>query len=159
MTLLFQGTLKLYEQITVDNMILSILGAKGHQIDITFNVSGAAIGREIGAEVAKLAGMKLGKKVGKTAGAVAGKKAGKEAGSKAGKEAVKDLISKEKVAALREVFAKIAEEAGAVAGKAAGREAALKAVQQIAIETAAKVTCIHKKVTIKYTLVCFIIGP
>ena len=43
---------------------------------------------------------------------VAVKKAGNEARPKAGKEAVKDLISKEKVAALRDVFAKITEEAG-----------------------------------------------
>ena len=67
------------------------------------------------------------------------------------------LISKEKVTALREVFpkmrevfpkmrevfAKIAEEASAAAGKAAGREAAIKAVQQITIETAAKVCNPH----------------
>merc|ERR1711915_1170809 len=83
---------------------------------------GAKLGREIGAEAARLAGAKLGKKIGKTVGAKAGRDAGKKACFEHAAACVKE-ISREKVTAMRKLFAEIATGAGAKAGLAAARAA------------------------------------
>ena len=72
---------------------------------------GAKVGREVGAETARLAGAKVGRKVGKTTGAASGRKAGGNVCILAADNAIKE-ISREKVTALRELFAEIAAKAG-----------------------------------------------
>ena len=102
-------------------------------------MQGAEIGRQIGAEVARLAGEKQGRRVGKTAGAKAGRTAGKKAGIEAAAKAVLE-ISKEKVTAMRKLFAEIAANAGKDAGATAARVEAMRAVKMIAAQVAAKAT-------------------
>merc|ERR1711970_1455493 len=98
---------------------------------------GAKLGREIGAEAARLAGAKLGKKIGKTVGAKAGRDAGKKAGIEHASKCALE-ISKEKVTAMRKMFAEIATGAGAKAGLAAARAEVMRAVQDVAIRASAK---------------------
>jgi len=98
---------------------------------------GAKLGREIGAEAARLAGAKLGKKIGKTVGAKAGRDAGKKACFEHAAACVKE-ISREKVTAMRKLFAEIATGAGAKAGLAAARAEVMRAVHEVAIRAAAK---------------------
>ena len=100
-------------------------------------LQGAKLGREIGAEAARLAGAKLGKKIGKTAGAKAGRDAGKKAGIEHAALCALE-ISKVKVTAMRKMFAEIATGAGCKAGLVAARAEAMKAVQDVAIRAAAK---------------------
>merc|ERR1711936_698159 len=90
---------------------------------------GAKLGREIGAEAARLAGAKYGKKIGRDAG----KKAGIQHAAKCALE-----ISKEKVTAMRKMFAEIASGAGFSAGMTAARAEVMKAVQDVAVRAAAK---------------------
>ena len=72
---------------------------------------GAKLGRALGAEMARLAGAKVGRKIGLTAGAVAGRKAGAKACILAVDTAIQE-VSRDKVAALRVLFAEIAFKAG-----------------------------------------------
>merc|ERR1719422_2113681 len=98
---------------------------------------GAKLGREIAAAAAKIAGARYGLKIGKTAGAKAGRVAGKKAGEQhAAKIAVE--ISREKVTAMRKMFAEIATGAGREAGIKAAREEIMKSIQEVAVRAAAK---------------------
>ena len=98
---------------------------------------GAKLGRELGAAAAKLAGAKFGIKVGKTAGAKAGRVAGKKAGvDHACKISLE--ISREKVTAMRKLFAEIATGAGAEAGMKAARAEVMKSIKEVAVRAAAK---------------------
>jgi len=98
---------------------------------------GAKLGREIAAAAAKIAGAKYGLKIGKTAGAKAGRVAGKKAGEQhAAKIAIE--ISREKVTAMRKMFAEIATGAGREAGIKAAREEIMKSIQEVAVRAAAK---------------------
>merc|ERR1712012_749086 len=98
---------------------------------------GAKLGREIGAAAAKLAGAKYGVKIGKTAGA----KAGRDAGKKACIEHAHKIsleISREKVTAMRKLFAEIGTGAGREAGVKAARAEVMKSIQEVAVRAAAK---------------------
>merc|ERR1712183_40327 len=92
----------------------------------------------IGREIAGEEGAKLGREIGAEA---AGAKAGRDAGKKAGIEHAAKCaleISKEKVAAMRKMFAEIASGAGTEAGMTAARAEVMKAVQDVAVRAAAK---------------------
>ena len=98
---------------------------------------GAKLGREIGAAAARLAGAKYGVKIGKTAGA----KAGRDAGKKACIEHAHKIsleISREKVTAMRKMFAEIATGAGREAGITAARAEIQKSIQEVAVRAAAR---------------------
>jgi hypothetical protein len=97
------------------------------------------LGREIGAEAARLAGAKLGRKIGLTAGAKAGRVAGKLAGIEHAAKITLE-ISRDKVTAMRALFAEIAATAGRTAAVRAVREEVMRAVQEIAIRAAVKAT-------------------
>merc|ERR1711915_983896 len=94
-------------------------------------------GERIGREIAGEDGAKLGKKIGKTVGAKAGRDAGKKACFEHAAACVKE-ISREKVTAMRKLFAEIATGAGAKAGLAAARAEVMRAVHEVAIRAAAK---------------------
>merc|ERR1712223_1868140 len=75
--------------------------------------------------------------VGKTAGA----KAGRVAGEKAGVDHACKIsleISREKVTAMRKLFAEIATGAGAEAGMKAARAEVMKSIKEVAVRAAAK---------------------
>ena len=87
--------------------------------------------------MARLAGMKLGKKMGKTIGAKVGRTAGKAAAVEhAAKIALE--ISREKVTAMRKLFAEIASSAGSTAAIKAARAEVMKSVHDVAVRAAVK---------------------
>merc|ERR1711874_145417 len=94
-------------------------------------------GREVGAEAARQAGARHGRKVGKLAGIRAGISAAKiaciEHASLCSRE-----ISREKVTAMRKLFAEIASGAACKAALAAARAEVMKSVHEIAIRAAGK---------------------
>merc|ERR1719158_1378857 len=98
---------------------------------------GAKLGREIGAAAAKLAGAKYGVKIGKTAGAKAGRDAGKKAAIVHAQK-ISLEVSREKVTAMRKLFAEIASGAGREAGIQAARAEVMKSIQEVAVRAAAK---------------------
>jgi len=87
--------------------------------------------------VARLAGMKMGRKLGKTIGAKVGRTAGKAAGIQHASLIALE-ISREKVTAMRKMFAEIAATSGASAAVKAARAEVMKAVQDIAVRAAVK---------------------
>jgi len=81
--------------------------------------------------------MKMGKKMGKTIGAKAGRTAGKKACSEHA-ALIAQEISREKVTAMRKLFAEIAATAGSSAAMKAARAEVMKSVHDIAVRAAVK---------------------
>ena len=98
---------------------------------------GAKIGREVGAEAARLAGARHGRKVGKLAGMKAGLMAAKTACIEHAKLCSRE-ISREKVTAMRKLFAEIASGAAQKAALEAARAAVMKDIYEIAIRAAGR---------------------
>lgn len=98
---------------------------------------GAKLGREIGAEVARLAGMKMGKKMGKTIGAKVGRASGKKACIEHA-ALIAQEISREKVTAMRKLFAEIAAASGSSAAVKAVRAEVMKSCHDVAVRAAVK---------------------
>ena len=98
---------------------------------------GARIGREVGAEAARQAGARHGRKVGKLAGVKAGLAAAKTACIEHAKLCTRE-ISREKVTAMRKLFAEIASGAAQKAAMEAARAAVMKDIYEIAIRAAGR---------------------
>jgi len=98
---------------------------------------GARIGREVGAEAARQAGARHGRKVGKLAGVKAGLAAAKNACIEHAKLCSRE-ISREKVTAMRKLFAEIASGAAQKAAMEAARAAVMKDIYDIAIRAAGR---------------------
>jgi len=99
--------------------------------------AGAQIGREVGAEAARQAGAKHGRKVGKLAGMKAGLAAAKTACIEHVQVCTKE-ISRERVTALRKLFAEIASGAAQKAAMEAARAAVMRDIYEIAIRAAGR---------------------
>jgi len=98
---------------------------------------GARIGREVGAEAARQAGARHGRKVGKLAGIKAGVSAAKIACIEHATLCSRE-ISREKVTAMRKLFAEIASGAACKAALAAARAEVMRSIHEIAIRAAGK---------------------